>query len=152
MLFRSPFIARWPEHVPANTVNDHQLAFYDLLPTFCDIAGIPGYPERFLNPADPDDCFDGISFATTLLGKPGQRLHEHLYWEFAQTDYMAVRKDDWKLVVKEGVPHLYDLAADIHEDNDLSASHPEILSSLIDIIYQEHRPSPLFKVTLPKRQ
>ncbi len=149
---RIPFIARWPEHVPANTVNDHQLAFYDLLPTFCDIAGIPGYPERFLNPADPDDCFDGISFATTLLGKPGQRLHEHLYWEFAQTDYMAVRKDDWKLVVKEGVPHLYDLAADIHEDNDLSASHPEILSSLIDIIYQEHRPSPLFKVTLPKRQ
>ena len=149
---RIPFIARWPEHVPANTVNDHQLAFYDLLPTFCDIAGIPGYPERFLNPADPDDCFDGISFATTLLGKPGQRLHEHLYWEFAQTDYMAVRKDDWKLVVKEGVPHLYDLAADIHEDNDLSASHPDILSSLIDIIYQEHRPSPLFKVTLPKRQ
>ncbi len=149
---RIPFIARWPEHVPANTVNDHQLAFYDLLPTFCDIAGISGYPERFLNPADPDDCFDGISFATTLLGKPGQRLHEHLYWEFAQTDYMAVRKDDWKLVVKEGVPHLYDLAADIHEDNDLSASHPEILSSLIDIIYQEHRPSPLFKVTLPKRQ
>ncbi|MDE6306662.1 MAG: arylsulfatase, partial [Muribaculaceae bacterium] len=148
---RIPFIARWPEHVPANTVNDHQLAFYDLLPTFCDIAGISGYPERFLNPADPDDCFDGISFATTLLGKPGQRLHEHLYWEFAQTDYMAVRKDDWKLVVKEGVPHLYDLAADIHEDNDLSASHPEILSSLIDIIYQEHRPSPLFKVTLPKR-
>ncbi len=123
---RIPFIARWPEHVPANTVNDHQLAFYDLLPTFCDIAGISGYPERFLNPADPDDCFDGISFATTLLGKPGQRLHEHLYWEFAQTDYMAVRKDDWKLVVKEGVPHLYDLAADIHEDNDLSASHPEI--------------------------
>lgn len=149
---RIPFIARWPEHIPANTVNDHQLAFYDILPTFCDIAGISGYPDRFLNPEDPDDCFDGISFATTLLGKPGQRLHEHLYWEFAQTDYMAVRKGDWKLVVKEGVPHLYDLAADIHEDNDLSASHPDILSSLIDIIYQEHRPSPLFKVTLPKRQ
>lgn len=148
---RIPFIARWPKHVPAGTVNDHQLAFYDILPTFCDLAGIPGYPDRFLNPADPDDCFDGISFAPTLLGNQGQQSHDHLYWEFAQTDYIAVRKGDWKLVIKEGKPHIYNLAEDIHEDNDLSDSRPDILASLIDIVYLEHRPSPLFKVTLPER-
>ena len=30
---RIPFIVRWPGKVPEGTVNDHQLAFYDLMPT-----------------------------------------------------------------------------------------------------------------------
>ncbi len=148
---RIPFIAWWPGRVNASAVNDHMLAFYDVLPTFCDLAGIEGYPDRFLNPADGSDCFDGISFAPTLTGREGQQTHDFLYWEFAQTDYVAVRRGDWKLVVKEGVPHLYNLASDIHEDTDVAASHPQILSELIDIAYREHRPSKLFKVTMPPK-
>ena len=38
---RIPFIVRWPGKVKAGQVNDHQLAFYDLMPTFCDVAGSP---------------------------------------------------------------------------------------------------------------
>ncbi len=149
---RIPFIARWPGNVPEGTVNDHQLAFYDIFPTFCDIAGIGGYPEEFTNASLADDCFDGISFAPTLLGNDtAQKTHDHLYWEFAQTDYMAVRQGDWKLVVHRGEPHLYNLADDIHEDRDIASEHPAVASSLIDILYSEHRPSPLFKVTLPPR-
>lgn len=148
---RIPFIAWWPGRVNASAVNDHMLAFYDVLPTFCDLAGIEGYPDRFLNPADGSDCFDGISFAPTLTGREGQQTHDFLYWEFAQTDYVAVRRGDWKLVVKEGAPHLYNLASDIHEDTDVAASHPQILSELIDIAYREHRPSKLFKVTMPPK-
>jgi hypothetical protein len=64
---------------------------------------------------------------------------------------MALRMGDWKLVVIKGKPHLYDLSLDIHEDKDVSQSHPEIVKRMIDIIYQEHRPSDLFKVTLPSR-
>ena len=33
---RIPFIVRWPGHIASGTTNDHQLAFYDILPTFCD--------------------------------------------------------------------------------------------------------------------
>lgn len=150
---RIPFIAQWPGHIPSGSVNDHQIAFYDLFPTFCDIAGIDGYPEKFLNPQASDDCFDGISFAPTLLGNDNsQKSHDHLYWEFAQTDYMAVRRGDWKLIVQHGEPHLYNLADDLHEDNDISLLHPDITAAMIDIIYAEHRPSSLFKVTLPTRQ
>ena len=43
---RVPFIAWWPGEVEAGIVNDHQLAFYDIMPTFCEVAGIDNYVER----------------------------------------------------------------------------------------------------------
>ena len=147
---RIPFIVRWPGHVPAGTVNPHQLAFYDLMPTFCDLAGISRYEERYRNPALAADPFDGLSFLPTLLGRSGQPEHEYLYWEFSETDMMAVRMGNWKLVVKQGKCLLYDLATDLHEDHDLSACHPEVVSRMKEIIRREHTDSPLFPVTLPE--
>ncbi len=147
---RVPFIAWWPGQVPAGTVNDHQLAFYDILPTFCDLAGDRRFPKKYINKDLEGDCFDGISFAPTLLGNgEGQEKHGYLYWEFHETDQIAVRMGDWKLVVIKGIPHLYDLASDIHEDHDISTEHPDIVKKMTDIIYREHRESGLFKVTLP---
>ena len=52
--------------------------------------------------------------------------------------------------MKGGKPHLYNLAEDIHEDNDVAAQHPDIVQQLTDIIRREHRPSELFQVTLPQ--
>lgn len=147
---RIPFIVRWPGHVPAGTVNPHQFAFYDLMPTFCDLAGISRYEERYRNPALVADPFDGLSFLPTLLGRSGQPEHEYLYWEFSETDMMAVRMGNWKLVVKQGKCLLYDLATDLHEDHDLSARHPEVVSRMKEIIRREHTDSPLFPVTLPE--
>ena len=46
---RIPFIVRWPGKVPEGTVNDHQLAFYDLMPTFCDLAGVKNYVKKYTN-------------------------------------------------------------------------------------------------------
>ena len=62
---RIPFIARWPGHVPAGKVNDHICAFYDLMPTFCDVAGIKNYEKKYRNKEKEVDYFDGISFAPT---------------------------------------------------------------------------------------
>ena len=96
------------------------------------------------------DYFDGISFLPTLLGKDRrQRRHDYLYWEFDETDQVAVRKGDWKLISKRGVPHLYNLAKDIHEDNDVAALHPDIVKQLVAIVHREHTPSPHFTVTMP---
>lgn len=198
---RIPFIVRWPGHVPAGRVNDHQLAFYDVLPTFCELAGINDFPSAYedaavaekLRNAAPQQgtaaaqhpnpssakkgdkstaelqssakkgekstaapvasSFDGLSFAPTLLGKAGQAQHDHLYWEFSETDMLGVRRGDWKLVVQRGKCRLYNLATDLHEDHDVSAEHPDIVRQLVDIIYQEHRTPEIssFKVTLPPR-
>lgn len=133
-------------------MNDHQLAFYDIMPTFCEIIGDKKFPKKYINKELEGDCFDGISFLPTLTGDDEkQKEHEFLYWEFHETNQMAVRMGDWKLVVKKGVPHLYDLKDDLHEDNDIAGQHPEIVNRMVEIIYQEHRPSELFKVTLPKK-
>lgn len=146
---RIPFIVRWPGKVQAGKVNDHQLAFYDLMPTFCDLAGIKDYVKKYKNKKKEVDYFDGISFAPTLLGKDGQQQHEFLYWEFHETDQIGVRMGDWKLVVKKGVPLLYNLSTDIHEDHDIAAEHPEIVKQMKEIIRSQHTPSELFHVTLP---
>ena len=78
-----------------------------------------------------------------------QQKHDFLYWEFHETDQIGVRMDDWKMVVKKGIPHLYNLATDIHEDNDVAAQYPDIVRRMKDIIRTEHRPSADFKITLP---
>ncbi len=101
---RVPFIVRWPGKVAAGTVNDHQLAFYDIMPTFCELAGDKKFPKKYINKKLEGDCFDGISFAPTLMGDDeSQKKHEYLYWEFHETDQMAVRMGDWKLVVKKKI-------------------------------------------------
>ncbi len=146
---RIPFIAWWPGHVPAGKVNDHQLAFYDILPTFCELLGTKA--DNYLNASKADDCFDGISFAPTLLGDDNdQKEHDFLYWEFHETDQMGVRRCNWKLVVRKGVCELYDLATDIHEDNNVASKYPEVVKELKQVIAEQHVESPLFKVTLPK--
>lgn len=146
---RIPFIARWPGKIKPGTVSDLMFAFYDLMPTFCDVAGIKNYEEKYRNPQLENDYFDGISIYPTLTGEGEQVMHDHLYWEFHETNMIGVRKGNWKLVVKNGNCQLFDLATDLHEDHDLSASYPNVVSELKDIIRQEHVESSLFKVTLP---
>lgn len=148
---RIPFIARWPGRVPAGEVSDHICAFYDLMPTFCEVAGIKNYEKKYRNKKKETDYFDGISFAPTLLGKKKQKQHKFLYWEFDETDQIAVRMNDWKLIVKKGSPSLYNLKTDIHEDNDIALQHPDIVKKMKAIIFEQHTPNPHFSVTLPSR-
>ena len=146
---RIPFIARWPGHIPAGEVNDHICAFYDLMPTFCEVIGIKDYEKKYRNKEKEVDYFDGISFAPTLLGNKKQKKHDFLYWEFDETDQIGVRMGDWKMVVKKGTPFLYNLATDIHEDHNVAAENPDIVKKMVGIIHQQHTENPNFKVTLP---
>lgn len=119
------------------------------MPTLCELIGIDDYVARYYNDALAVDYFDGVSFTPTLLSEPGQEEHEFLYWEFEETDQVAVRMDDWKMVSKGGVPHLYNLAEDIYEDNDLATEYPDIVRQMVEIAYSQHIESPYFKVTMP---
>ncbi|MBR2302066.1 MAG: arylsulfatase, partial [Bacteroidaceae bacterium] len=99
------------------------------------------------------DYFDGLSFAPTLLGKGEQAKHEFLYWEFHETDMMALRMGDYKLVVKNGNCSLYNLSTDLHEDHNIAAQHPDIVKQMKEIINREHTDSPIGQfqnITLPQ--
>ncbi len=146
---RVPFIVRWPGKVKAGTTNNHQLAFYDLMPTFCELAGIENYEEKYANPKLENDYFDGISFVPALTGEGEQEKHEFLYWEFHETNMMGLRMGNWKMVVKNGTASLYDLETDLHENTNVAAKYPAIVKKMKEIIRREHTDNPLFKVTLP---
>ena len=148
---RVPFIALWPGVIEAGSETDMPVAFYDVMPTLAELAGVNDVAGRYGNQNAETDYFDGISFAPTLEGKDQKNKHDFLYWEFDETDQIGVRRGDWKLIVKNGQPHLYDLATDIHEDNDIASEHPDIVSELTEIIFREHTPNPHFSVTLPEK-
>jgi len=118
---RVPMLARWPAAIPPGRETAHPSAFWDFLPTVCELAGIP-------TPAG----LDGISYAPTLLGNDGQQAHEFLYWEFHEIKgRRAMRMGDWKLVQYNLTPgnmgpfELYDLGTDPGEERDLAGKHPD---------------------------
>lgn len=130
---RVPMVASWPGMIqPGET--DHVSAFWDVLPTLCELSGAPA-------PA----YTDGVSFAPTLLGKTGdQQKHDYLYWEIGERGgWQAVRFGKWKGIrrnIRQGSLdiELYDLEADIREENDLAGEHPEVVAQIAAIMAEAH--------------
>lgn len=138
---REPFVVRWPGQVKAGAVSSQLVAFWDLLPTFTEIAGLKT-PARL----------DGFSILPTLTGKGKQQQHPYLYWEFyEQGGSMAARLGRWKAVrqniaaAPNGPIELYDLTADPGEKKDVAKQQPELIARFAQIFTQEHVPSPVFK-------
>ncbi|MDX9946845.1 MAG: arylsulfatase [Bacteroidales bacterium] len=136
---RTPMIVRWPDRVRPGSVSDHVSAFWDVMPTLAEIAGIEAPAET-----------DGISFLPELLGKK-QKKHEYLYWEFhEQGGKVAVRMGEWKAVKlnadkgPESTIELYDLAADEGETTDLATSNPDLVKKLEQVMNDAHVPSEIF--------
>ena len=93
---------------------------------------------------------DGISILPALMGREeDNQERDFLYWEFEETDQVALRQGDWKLISKSGVPHLYNIKDDPSEQTDLAEQHPELVERMVEIIRCQHTDSPYFKVTLP---
>ena len=124
---RMPFIARWKGTIPAGQSNETSvMCGLDLSPTFCHAAGVavPAAVEH-----------DGENMLGALLGKPAQRVGP-IFWQYGKpyanlmpgnpefiSPSLAVRDGKWKLLVNPdgSDPHLYDLAADRGEQNNLLA-------------------------------
>lgn len=133
---RVPFLARWPGRVKPGVVNDHPIAFWDFLPSVCDLAALPA--PRHL---------DGISFLPTLTGQPGQRHHDYLYWEFHERKFaQAIRHGDWKAIrPDQGRPiELYNLKEDAGETRNLAAAMPDLVAKLEKLLAAARSPSPFW--------
>ena len=137
---KTPFIAYWPNKIKAGKVSNHISAFWDFMPTVCDVAGI-----------EAPKGLDGISYLPELLGKE-QPKHEYLYWEFHERGgKQAIRKGKWKAVRvnfqkdKNAPLELYNLENDISELYNVATKYPEIIKELKLELEKARTPSPFFK-------
>ncbi len=138
---RVPFITRWKGHINEGSSSDHVCAFWDVMPTLCELT----------NTSPPTDM-DGISFLPTLLGNKPQKNHDYLYWEFpAYGGQQAIRFGDWK-AIRTGLKkqktvtsvQLYNLKTDLGEKNNIAENHPEIVKKASDIMQTARTESELF--------
>ncbi len=137
---RVPFIASWPGKIKTGSTSNFIGAFWDIYPTFTKLSG--GKDAKNI---------DGISFLSELLGKPSQRQHTYLYWEFHELGgRQAVRQGNWKAVylnIKDPTKRtleLYDLSKDPQEKNNIASQHQEVTSKMLRIIKSSHTESGVF--------
>ncbi len=141
---RTPMLVRWPGVVKPGTVSDHVWAYWDFLPTACDLAG-----------AKKPTGLDGISVVPTLTGLGKQATHEFLYWEFHEGGTkQAVRHGRWKaLRLAPGAPlELYDVVADPGESKNVAAANPDVVAKVEAYLKTARTDSKEFPIREPKKK
>ncbi len=115
---RVPAIAWWPGRIKPGESAETCLTM-DLLPTFAKLADVK-LPKQV--------ALDGVDLSDLLL--KGKALPKRtLFWRF--NGMQAVRSGPWKLqVTRQGASHLYHLADDLAEKNDLAEKEPAKLTEL----------------------
>ncbi len=144
---RAPMLVRWPGKIKAGSITDHISAFWDVLPTCTELAGVE-------TPAE----IDGISFVPTLLETGEQQRHPYLYWEFhEQGGKQAVRVGKWQAVrlnvrkKPNGPIELYDLSKDLGEKKNVASLHPKIGKRMAVIMKEARTSNDAFRL-LPSEQ
>ena len=143
--------ARWTGTIPAGSKTNLLSAFWDVMPTICELGGAP-IPQQT----------DGILFAPTLLGKSQLKKHEYLYFEFDEcSDRIRPRKefkqsvvfDHWKVIkyIDTDKIEVYDLENDPAEDHDLAPKHPELVAKALKYMDESHVQNQLYPLTLKER-
>ena len=128
---RVPYVVTWPGHIKPGIFEQPAIQL-DLHATALAAAGVDAKPEWKL---------DGVNLLPFLSGEKTDAPHDALYWRFGKQ--MAIRSGDWKLVRYDSnadtqsgkaepvtAARLYNLAADIHEDQDLSDMNPDKVMEL----------------------
>ena len=142
---RIPFLAKWPAGLPNGTTYSEPVISLDLFATIAAAAGSPATAQ------------DSVNLLPHLRGETDSAPHELLFWRAKPN--MAVRKGRWKLwkVNKSDMdmtaltdvsarrlpmqawpqdsPHgqltlLYDLSADVGEQTNIAAEHPQVVEEL----------------------
>jgi arylsulfatase len=121
---RIPMIAAWPGKIKPGVVSEHISAFWDIFPTFCELAG-----------TQTPEGLDGISMLPTLLDTGEQKEHEYLYWELGRNQ--AIRLGNWKAIRrlkgKEQKIRLFNLKTDIKERTNVAVQNPDVVKQMEEI-------------------
>ncbi len=131
---REPFLVRWPGKTRPGSECHEPVLSTDFYPTLLDAAGAPRRPEQHA---------DGVSLVTLLEGG-GAPSREALFWHYPHYSNQggfpgaAVRMGRYKLLERfeDGAVQLYDLEADLGEQNDLSEDMPERVETLRDTLHR----------------
>jgi arylsulfatase A len=145
---RVPGLLRWPGHVKPGQVSREPFTSLDLLPTFCQLAGVKIPADRPI---------DGSNFLPILDGKPIER-RTPLFWHYYRSigePKAALREGDWMILGHWDQPvlpgsgaalrpgdmeiikraklksfELYNLRTDLGETRDLASQEPERLRTM----------------------
>jgi arylsulfatase A-like enzyme len=152
---REPCVARLPGVIPAGSVSDALLASIDILPTVAALTGEPLTRDAEGYSLVAGKRIDGHDRRGALMAtEPPAASDAVTHWYYYKTgELQAVRRGRWKLLLphtassmagqepgrdgRMGKPvplkigrELYDLRADIAEQHDVAAKHPEIVAEL----------------------
>lgn len=127
---RVPFVARFRGVIPKGLETGHISAFWDIFPTFSELAGAAADVET-----------DGISLVPVFMGQADkQSKHEYLYWEFHELGArQAVRMEQWKGVrynLADGNRdvELYNLDNDPGETTNIASDYPDVVARISEIM------------------
>ncbi len=131
--FRVPMFFHWPGHVPAGRKYDHPVTALDFYPTFAGLAqaAIPKGKE-----------LDGVDIWVDFLAGRSARKGGMIYAvrHHAAFSNVGIRRDQWKLLrVGTADWQLFNITDDIAEQNDLSAHHPELVSTMVATAHEWSR-------------
>lgn len=138
---RVPVIFRWPGVIPPGQVSDTTISSMDLLPLFCELAGVKLPTDRKI---------DGKNILPILQGEAVKFPHDFLYY-YNGTNLQAVRHGHWKLhlprttkdqpfwskkpdktkgFVKLAEHQLFNLKTDVGEKNNVADQNPDVVARL----------------------
>lgn len=132
---RVPLVMRWPamihqeSRLKAGTNTNMVVDVTDLLPTFCELAGVPA-PLGI----------DGVSIAPALTGMGEQRKRDFLIHEAGNGQ--SIIRGDHKLVRAKRSLQLFDLATDHAEETDIAGAHPDLVQELSELLIGERVDEP----------
>jgi arylsulfatase A-like enzyme len=121
---RVPAFVNWPGHLEPGSV-DLPVHVSDWLPTLCELTGAT--MQEDLNP-------DGRNIWSLLTGDQQVTEAWTIYWKIRS--HYAVREGNWKLLLNRNrnKAELFDLENDFRETRDLSKTHPEKVTHLLELL------------------
>jgi len=144
---RVPCVMWAPGRVPAGRSCDEVASTMDLMPTLAALAGAQ-VPE--------DRVIDGHDISGLLHGDAGATSPTNAFYYYQHTHLQAVRSGKWKLHVARPAnppwtpnwaghidpkdvrgfetPALFDLEADVGEQHDVAAAHPDVVTRLLGLV------------------
>ncbi|HQV78446.1 MAG TPA: sulfatase-like hydrolase/transferase [Chitinophagales bacterium] len=130
-----PFILKWKNHLPENSIYQNPIISLDIFSTVSAIANIPLPNDR---------VYDGVNLIPFLKNEIQIEPHKELFWRIDHAH--AIRKGQYKLIFssRDQWKELYDLENDKGENFNLIDSMPEKAKELEqDLLKWEN--------TLPKK-